>query len=153
MRQSALWATIATVLLVANPAAASDEGHESEHKKNVIAGFVGLTHERRENGLAVGIEYERLINESLGIAVVAERTWGDFDFWVVAVPVYFRASEWRFGIGPGVEGTGGNTEGLVRAIVGYEFEGEKVHYAPGLAIDFVDGEQVYVLGIAIGFGF
>ncbi len=85
--------------------------------------------------------------------LLAERTWGDFNFWVVAVPVYFGVDRWRFGIGPGVEGTRGNTEPLARLIVGYEFEGEKAHYAPGLAIDFVDGEQVYVLGVAIGFAF
>ena len=153
MRQSTLWFVSLVLLLFTSPSNASEEAHGAEHKKNVIAGFVGLTHERRENGLALGVEYERKITESVGIGLLAERTWGDFNFWVVAVPVYFGTGRWRFGVGPGVEGTRGDTEPLGRFIVGYEFEGEKAHYAPGLAIDFVDGEQVYVLGVAIGFEF
>ncbi len=146
---------LAFVLAVLGPefAVASEEGHEAEHSKNVIAGFIGLTHERRENGLALGIEYERKLTESVGIGLLAERTWGDFDFWVVAAPVYFGTDTWRFGIGPGVEYADDSTKGLVRAAIAYEFAGEKLHYAPGLAIDFVDGEQVYVLGIAVGLGF
>lgn len=144
---------IALAILGPEPAVASDEEHEAEHSKNVIAGFIGLTHERRENGLALGVEYERRLTDTVGIAVSAERTWGDFDFWVVAVPVYFGGEHWRFGLGPGVEVVEGSTEPLARFVVSYSMEGENLHYAPALAIDFVDGEQVYVLGVAVGFGF
>lgn len=142
------------VLCSATAGAGEHEGEEgSEHHKNVIAGFVGLTHERRENGIALGVEYQRRLTKSFGLTVLAERTWGDFDFWVVAVPVHFRYKRWRFGVGPGFERTRGETEGLVRVGVGYSFEAEHVHYAPALSVDFVDGEQVYVLGMAVGFSF
>lgn len=135
------------------PARASDSEEHEGPIKNVLAGFIGFTHERRENGLALGVEYERRINDSFGVAVQAERTWGDFDFWVVAVPVYIKFDRMHFGIGPGIERAGGNNEGLVRLIASYEIEGENLHYAPGLIVDFIDDEQVYVLGIAVGFGF
>ncbi len=141
------------MLLCLTGTAVAEEEHESEHKKNVIAGFLGLTHERRENGLALGVEYERKISESVGVGMLAEYTFGDFDFWVVAVPVYFGMDRWRFGIAPGLEGTRGDTEALARLIVAYEFEGANKHYAPTFAVDFVDGEQVYVLGVTIGFEF
>jgi hypothetical protein len=144
---------LAVLLLGLTGTATAEEAHESHHKKNVLAGFVGLTHERRENGLALGVEYERKITESVGVGMLAEYTFGEFDFWVVATPVYFGVDRWRFGIAPGLEGTRGETEPLARLIVGYEFEGKGRHYAPGLSIDFVDGEQVYVLGIAVGFEF
>ena len=145
-------------MLGSSLAIASESGeHEGKHGdkefRNIFAGFIGVTHERRENGLAFGIEYERRFNERFGVAVQAERTWGDFDFWVAAVPVYIKADRFHFGIGPGIEWSGGNREGLVRLIASYEVEGKKLHYAPAFIVDFVDGEQVYVLGIAAGFGF
>ena len=154
-----LFVTVLFSMLCCFPAGAAEsvdrEDEDSdEHHKNVLAGFVGLTHERREDGLALGFEYQRRLTKNVGVTVLAERTWGDFDFWVVAVPVHFRAKRWRFGIGPGIERKqGGNTEGLIRVAIGYAFEAEHVHYAPALSVDFVDGEQVYVLGIGVGFSF
>ena len=71
--------------------------HEATHEfhRNIVAGFVGVTHEgRRDNGFALGIAYERLLTESFGIGVIAEHTFGDFDFWVYAVPFAYRAGRW-----------------------------------------------------------
>ena len=130
----------------------AEEDHH-KHESNEIAVFIGLTHERRENGAALGLEYERRIDETLGIGVIAERTWGDFDFWVFAVPLTLHVDRWKFVLAPGIEESGGQSENLVRIAVGYEFESSKAKVTPSLSVDFVDGEAVFVLGVAFGTGF
>lgn len=132
---------------------AAENAGEHEHAANEIAVFIGLTHERRENGAALGLEYERRIGDTLGMGLLAERTWGDFDFWVYAVPITFHADRWKFVIAPGIEESGDHTEKLVRVAVGYEFETSRAKVTPSLSVDFVDGEAVYVLGVAFGMGF
>ena len=123
------------------------------HEANEIAVFIGLTHARRDNDAALGLEYERRIDESLGIGVLAERTWGDFDFWVFAIPLTLHVDRWKIILAPGFEESGGHTERLVRVAVGYEFETSKAKVTPSLSVDFVDDEAVFVLGVAFGFGF
>ena len=68
----------------------SGSGHETEHNdhKNVLSFFTGLTHGgRRNNALALGVGYERLLNESFGIGVLAaagrglRRRRGSLDPW------------------------------------------------------------------------
>ena len=63
----------------------SAAGHEAAHDfhPNFLGVFVGITsEERREKGVALGIEYERRLNESFGVGLVAEHTFGDLNFWV-----------------------------------------------------------------------
>ena len=125
-----------------------------EFHRNFVAGFIGVTHEgRRDNGFALGIAYERILNESFGIGVIAEHTFGDFNFWVYAVPFAYRTGRWRMYIAPGVEDGEDSTESLVRLGVEYAFEVGRLEIAPQLAVDFVDGEEVLVLGAVIGKGF
>ena len=48
-------------------------GHESEHPKNVVGLFAGITHgDRRLNAPALGVEYARYINDKFIIGAVAE---------------------------------------------------------------------------------
>ncbi|MDJ0939215.1 MAG: hypothetical protein QNJ00_05590 [Woeseiaceae bacterium] len=144
---------LSLVLLLTPIAAIADfEEHEENHK-NEIGIFVGITHERRENGAALGLEYGRHVTDRFGIGLVAERTWGDFDFWVFAVPLAYSVDDWVFAVAPGVERGEEDTEELVRLTVGYEIETESTLIVPSLSVDFVDGEQVYVLGASFAFGF
>ena len=70
--------------------------------------FVGITSDsRRERGLALGVEYERRLNKSFGIGLVAEYA--------------YEVGEWEI--------------------------------SPQLDWDFVNGEQVLVLGVLFGKGF
>ncbi len=132
----------------------SDHEATQEFHRNFVAGFVGVAHEgRRDNGFALGIAYERILNESFGIGVIAEHTFGDFDFWVYAVPFTYRAGRWRLYIAPGVEDDGQTTESLVRLGAEYAFEVGALEIAPQLAMDFVGGEKVLVLCVVIGKGF
>jgi len=100
-----------------------ESNHEEPHYKNEIAIFLGLTHEgRRDNSGAVGLEYERRINDSFGIGALAEFTAGDSDFWVYAISLTFHADRWNFVLAPGVEDIDGHTESLIRLGAGYEHE-------------------------------
>lgn len=129
------------------------EEHEDEgFERNEIAGFVGLTHERRDNGLALGAEYKRRLTPEFGVGLIAERTWGDFDFWVFAVPFTRTFDRWIFTIAPGVERSEEESNEMLRLAAGYEFEVGESKPAFGLAVDFVDGEQVYVLGVSMALG-
>lgn len=144
---------VALLLILLQNLVLAEEHHAEEHHKNEVGLFVGLTHERRENGLAIGAEYERRFSKSFGVGVFAERTWGDLDFWVVGLPLAYHYDRWTFHIGPGVEFGEDDSESLVRTGVAYEFDIGKYALLPAFHVDFVDGEQVFILGVVIGTGF
>jgi hypothetical protein len=129
--------------------------HESMHDfhPNLIALFVGVTDEGRHEALALGIEYERRLNESFGVGLVAEHTFGDLDFWVYAVPFAYHTGPWKFYIAPGVEDGDHGSESLVRVGGEYAFEVGDWEISPQLDVDLVDGEEVFVLGVTFGKGF
>jgi len=134
----------------------SDSAHETTHEshRNVLSFFVGVTQEeRRENGAALGIAYERHLGESFGVGVIAERTFGDLDFWVYAVPIGYRTGAWKLYVAPGIEDGDHGSESLVRLGAEYAFEAGRWEISPQLAVDFVDGNQVLVLGVVFGWGF
>jgi len=151
--------TIATLLLslpaLGIPAFAETEHGEHEYHPNLIAVFAGVTSEdRRENGFTLGIEYERRLTESFGIGALAERTFGDIDAWVYAVPFAYHAGPWKFMAAPGLEDADGeSSEFLVRVGVEYGFEVGNWEIGPQVDVDFVDSEEVFVVGITFGRGF
>jgi hypothetical protein len=55
----------------------------------LFAGFA--TEDRRDEGLALGIEYYRRIGESFSVGAIAEHTFGDFDANVYIVGFAYRA--------------------------------------------------------------
>lgn len=133
--------------------AIAEEAETGEHLNNEVALVIGVTHERRENGGALGLEYGRRVNDRFGVGIFAERTWGEFVFRVVGVPLVFHADRWKFIAAPGIEDSDQGTEELLRLGVGYEIETESTLIKPLLGVDFVGGEQVYVLGASFGLEF
>jgi hypothetical protein len=135
----------------------STPSHESEHgsHQNVVSFFAGVTHAgRRKNGVALGVAYERLLNESFGIGVIAEHTFGDADFTVYAVPFAYRIDRLKFYVAPGIEDSAEHgTESLIRLGAEYAFEAGSWEISPQLAVDFVDGDEVFILGVVFGKGF
>ncbi len=135
----------------------STSSNESVHEshKNVLSFFAGVTHEGRcENGAALGVGYERLLNESFGIGALAEHTFGDDVFTVYAVAFAYRVDRWKFYIAPGIEDSAAHgTESLVRLSAEYAFEAGTWEISPQLAVDFVDGDEVLILGVVFGKGF
>ncbi len=129
-------------------------GHEAAHNfhPNFLGVFLGFTDEGRLEGFALGIEYERRLNKSFGIGVLAEHTFGDLDLWVYAVPFAFHAEEWKFYVAPGIEDGEHGSESLVRIGGEYAFEVGAWEFAPQIDVDFVDGEETVVVGVTIGKG-
>jgi hypothetical protein len=121
------WPTIFLTLLlvVFEPLvlAQSDE-HETTHKfhPNLLALFVGVTDEGRHESLTLGIEYERRLNESFGVGVLAEHAYGDLDFRVYAVPFAYHTGRWKLYVAPGIEDGEHGNESLVRIGGEYAFE-------------------------------
>jgi hypothetical protein len=157
--------TVLTLLLIvvcALPTVAQADEHEleSDHEvtheshPNMLAFFVGVSAEgRRENGLALGVEYERRLNESFGVGVLAEHTFGDLDIWVYAVPFAYHTGRWKFYIAPGIEDGDHGNESLVRLGGEYGYEVGAWEISPQFDVDFIDGDQVLVLGVTFGKGF
>lgn len=131
----------------------SDDGETEEHHNNFVGVFIGGANEGREFGSALGLVYERLLGESFGIGVVAEHTYGELDFAVLAVPFFYRPGRWRLFIAPGIEDSDVGTESLLRLGAGYAFEVGRLEVVPEFSVDFVNGEEVLVLGVVIAKGF
>ena len=131
------------------------ESHAHGGHKNVFALFIGAANEdRRDKGPAIGLEYERRLNTSFGIGVLAERTFGDLDSIVYAVPFAYHSGAWKAYIAPGIEDREGHkSENLVRIGAEYGFEAGGWEIAPQIDLDFVDGNRVFVFGVTFGKGF
>ncbi len=153
-------ATISCLIwvLFAPPAVGEADERDStslrDYEKNMLNVLVGVTDEgRRDNGATLGLEYERRLSKLFGVGVVAEHVFGDLDFSVYAVPLFFHTGRWKFVVAPGIETGDLGTEFLVRVGGDYAFEAGDWEIAPGLDVDFVDGDQVLVIGLSIGKGF
>jgi hypothetical protein len=139
----------------------AEQSHEHGYHKNSIGGFIGFTGEDnrggegRERALTLGLEYQRRFSESWGVALVAERAFGDLDFTVITVPLVYHRGPWAFGAGPGIElpDHGHEDEFLFRIVGSYEFDRGGYELAPEAGLDFVAGEVVFFAGIVIGYGF
>lgn len=139
----------AACLILAAPAFAEEE-REEERENNSIGLFVGITDEdRRETGLALGIEGSHFFTESVGVGGVLEYTFGDIDALVGLVAPMYRSGKWKIFAGPGFE-TGDATDGtefLVRVGTEYGFEVGSIEISPQFNVDFVDGDTVVVIGV------
>jgi hypothetical protein len=138
-------------------AAEDDAGsaHEGSHEfhPNTVGIFIGETFEGREEDFTLGIEYERRINESFGVGVIAEYVSDDLDFWVFAVPFAYHSGPWKLYAAPGVEDSHKGTEFLARFGAEYAFEIGDLEISPQLNLDLVGSEEVWVVGLLIGKGF
>jgi hypothetical protein len=155
--------TFATV----SPALGEDAGHENvssheeahEFHRNWAALFIGITSEERRNGKpALGVEYARHLNPGFAIGGIVEYTFGDHNFWVVAVPFAYRTGPWKAYVAPGFEveelrDGPSESEFLLRIGGEYAFEIGELEIAPQIDVDFVDGKTVLVFGVTIGTSF
>jgi len=130
-------------------------GHERTHTyhPNSMAVFVGVTHEGSESGASLAIEYERRLSKSFGVGVVVERTFGNLDFWLYAVPFAYHSGRWKFYVAPGVADGKHGSESLLRIGAEYAFDFGDWELSPQINGDFVDDNEAVVLGFTIGRGF
>ena len=149
---------VAGLGFVATPAF-SEDGHSLPHHH--LALFVGAGEERLRGvshaEKAIGVEYELRFEEKWGIGAVLERV--DVNHHTnkaLVVPFsYHPGGNWRFFAGPGYEFTENKDKFLVRLGGGYEFHlNDRWTISPEVVFDSIDGgSSVYLLGIAVGYGF
>jgi len=118
--------------------------------------FVGYTDAADETHFTYGFEYEYKINHDWGVGAVYEKIDdahnGDGVTVTVAALFYHPLNNVRLGVGVGKEKLGGahpHTEDLFRLTASYEYHIGDFGLEPTLAVDFIDGEKAYVLGVAI----
>jgi hypothetical protein len=131
-----------------------DAGNEhGEYHENLIAFLVGVAHQGpRDNGLALGVEYEHRLSSDFGIGALAEHTFGDFDAWVYAVPFAYHRGPWKVYAAPGIEDGERGSESMLRLGGEYGLEVGEWEIAPQLDLDLIGGEQTWVFGLTFGKG-
>ena len=149
------------LVLALMPAVVSADDTHAEHQdshefhKNVIGVFGGITDDdHHDAAFTLGLEYERRLSAKFGIGVIAERAYGDLDFSVYAVPFAYRTGHLKLYVAPGIEDSKHHgSEFLVRLGLEYGFEVGGYEIAPQFNIDFVNDEEVLVLGLVFARGF
>jgi len=118
--------------------------------------FLGATDFKDETNFTFGFEYEYRFDKEWGAGVVFERSNNAHDGDGVAVWVasayYHPVPDVRLGVGLGQERIGGahpHNEDLYRMSASYDFHFGSVGIAPTIAVDFIDGDEAIVFGIAI----
>jgi hypothetical protein len=134
--------------------AESEPEHHEEDHGNSVELFLGNTHEDGEDGFSFGLSYEYRLNELFGIGGFLEHADGDFDKWIVGLPLYIHPYRgFRFLVAPGLEREDSENEFLFRTGVSYEFEFGSWAIAPEFNVDFVDGDEALVYGVSFGWKF
>ena len=99
----------------------------------------------------VGLEYEYTLSHLFGTGALIEYAGGDHDSTVASAALYLHPlGNWVLLLAPGVEHEDGENEFLLRTGISYEFEFEPWTLAPGVDVDFVDGDESWVFGLTIG---
>lgn len=145
--------TVVTVILLSLCSAEVTAASDKHHFPGI---FLGYTHVESETEFTYGIEYEYKFHKNWGAGLVYEKTddahHGDGVTVKVASLFYHPYGNLRLGIGAGEEKIGGDhphTEDLIRLSASYEYHIGDFGLAPTLAVDFIDGEEAYVFGVAI----
>jgi hypothetical protein len=136
------------LILVSNQAFSADKHH--------FPGlFLGYTNAEDETEFTYGIEYEYKFTADWGLGVVYEKTDDAHDgdgITVKLAQVYYHTPQHiRLGLGFGEEKIGGahpHTEDLYRISASYEYHLGDFAIEPTIAVDFIDGEEAYVFGVA-----
>ena len=162
--QGLLWLLAATAAFSGTGNAAEESGHHLPH--NHVSLITGIAYEEaedghKEDGGVLGVDYIRQFSEKWGWGVTLETEVFGSDQkrnGVIAVPIsYFVSERWRLFAAAGVEfrGRGEPDEAMFRLGAGYEFKlGNSFTLAPEAQVDFIaGGTKVYVVAIALGYGF
>ncbi|XOV78246.1 MAG: hypothetical protein ACFHVJ_15035 [Aestuariibacter sp.] len=118
--------------------------------------FIGYTDTEDETEFTFGFEYEYKFTSEWGIGAVYERLNDAHDGDGIDITLgslyYHPQPQIRLGLGYGEEDIGGTkpkTKDVVRLSAAYDFHVGDFGIAPTFAVDFIDGDKAYVLGVAI----
>lgn len=159
---------IPLILLATSVATLSTSASAAGDAKHFPGVFIGATHVDGETDFSYGIEYEYKFSKQWGAGFVYEKTddahhGGGID--IMLASAYLHPwKDLRLGLGFGKETVGSyeeddghghyhhhasHKENVVRASVSYDFHVGDFGVAPTFAVDFVDGEEAYVFGVAL----
>jgi hypothetical protein len=147
-----------TTMTVRIEAAEDEHGNQemSQHggHQNHLALFLGNTHFEGENGTSIGLDYERRLNQHIGIGGVMEYAGGEFSSWLFGIPLFIHpCKDVVLVVAPGIINEDNHNDSLLRLGVSYLFEVGHYAIGPQFNLDLIDGEEVKVYGISIGRGF
>lgn len=145
--------------------ASAQAAGNNELNQHVLGAFVGVTDSKKTTESAYGLEYEYRFNKTWGLGGVWEKTKDGYkdklghreDVSVKIISAYWHKDYFRLGLGIGEEkihGDHSHTEDLIRASAAYDFHlTPNLGIAPTIAVDRVDGHNIYVYGAAITYAF
>lgn len=144
----------AALLAPVDAMAESDYAGAGHHSPHIIGAFAGSTDpEGAPAEFTWGLEYEYRPDDRFGIGLVAERTSDAHHGDGVDVAVgmlHYHVAHFRFSAGMGKEWVNDHgSEWLKRLGVAYDISAGPVEIAPTVAVDFIDGHEVLVYGIAV----
>lgn len=173
-------AIFATILLtgssvaVAQHSQPSTQGHAGTHEfhRHHIALFLGATNgvlesghgedhghgtesKKRNTDFSIGVDYQYRVHRYLGLGALMDYAAGDLRTTVFAAGAFIRpVGGLQILTAPGFESHAGKRHALFRLGFYYEFPfADRFALTPNFNIDFVNGEQVYIYGVAFGVGF
>ncbi len=140
----------------------AEEAEHTTHStffRHDLAIFVGVTNDRSSKEFTQGVEYEYRFVTWFGAGGLVDFAFGETRATLVAAAAYFRPTHrLKLILAPGYErfkSTAhheGRTEFALRIGAAYDFEiTEKFYLAPALNLDFVDGDEIWVWGVNLGF--
>ncbi len=157
------------------PAIAAAEGNEhpsdevlltsdAEHGRNHIAAILGYAAKSGstdgptggKHAVIYGIEYQYRIHDRFSLGLFYEQSSGDFDAESFGIPAsIFVTEEFKILLAVGSERKlfEEDDEIFYRLGLGYDIELERVTVSPSGWVDFVNGKEIYFLGLTVGFGF
>jgi len=160
-RPALILSIIATIVTLAPLRCFPSEGQTEVHRHH-LGLFAGWGTESKEghedhDGFAIGLEYEYRWGAHWGVGAVVEGLGQDTVRNVlVVVPISFHpGGGWRLIIGPGMEFTPKTDKLAMRLGAGHTFHiGRDWGLAPEVFLDLIEtGENTWVAGLAIGYGF
>ena len=138
---------LATTLALGTPAALAEDDWADEGR-NELGIYLGVTESGGDDGLSVGIDYERRLSLHFGIGGVVEHTGADFRENIVAVSFNWHPwKELKLFAAPGLAIEEDDTGGLLRLGFEYGFAiGKGFVISPGVAFDFTENEDSILIG-------
>jgi hypothetical protein len=155
----ALLGAVASAPAQADAASAANFSYSHAHgyHTHTLGIFIGAASDNlghRDEGLALGMEYEYRLNKPFGVGAIVEHTYGNLDTWVYALPLSYHRGRWKIYAAPGIEDGHHGSESMLR--VGFEY-GYRVgawDIAPQVDVDLIERERdVFVVGLTILRGF
>lgn len=146
--------------LPASTAGAGDAGHAGtgHDHRNDIALFLGSTNVDNTQRPTLGIDYERRLTPRVGAGVIADWVFGGEGREFILAPAGFLrpVPTVRLVLAAGFQRNREEreVEGVVRLGAEYQITvDDRWSLLPGASVDFVAGETITVLGVAVAYAF